>query len=252
VKRIIGLSFLLICGFFISCERENVNIVNDYESKIESKICEDLSSSVVIIFGNHGEIKGSGIVWDNNYIVTNHHVIKGMDKVYIKFENNDKFYECMIVGAVSSKDTAVLRIFNPPKLMNVVSLNKKNDLHRGDEVIVIGHPMGLDHSVSKGIISSIREDFQTSVSNSDVIQVDCALNPGNSGGAIFDTDGYLIGMSSFIISKSGMSHGLNFGVHIDEVKDAVDDILHSEDSEDILRGRELYSMSNIVEFWDKK
>ena len=93
--------------------------------------------------------------------------------------------------------------------------------------------------MSKGIISAVRENYKTSFSEFDAIQVDAAINPGNSGGAIFSDDGRLIGMSCFIITRTGMSHGLNFGIHIKHLTKAVNDALYAEDNEDILRGEEV-------------
>jgi S1-C subfamily serine protease len=210
---------------------------------------------VVAIMSGRGHIMGSGIIWGDNHIITNLHVVRGLKEVFIRFENNKNWYHCDILGASVSKDTAVLHIIEPPEgdYMKSVSLykGKHEDLLKGQEVYVLGNPMGLGFTLTKGIISALRKGEVVSnlKTEYDAIQVDASINPGNSGGAIFDDKGFLIGMASFIVSRSGGSNGLNFGIFVGEVDKVYKAIIsgyEEADTEDILIGDELVVNTNTT------
>lgn len=229
---IIGSTILLS-----SCQTIEDDSINKNKLKAIDKF-ELMSSSVVIVANQEKKIHGSGIVWGVDTIVTSYHVVDKMEKVYIKLKYDEKYYECRVLGAVKSKDVAVLKIIEPP--FGLIRTKRfKGDIKRGDTVFALGHPNGLEYTLSKGIISAVRNDFKTRFSKFNAIQVDAAINPGNSGGAIFNENGELVGMSSFIITKSGMSHSLNFGIHISSLEKCAYDAIYAEDTEDILRGKEL-------------
>lgn len=177
---------------------------------------------------------GTGIVWDENgYIVTNLHVvepalIQRMTELEVVFEGNQVF-DAEFVGAVSTRDIAVLRIGAPAGLLEPVTIGESDNLRVGQTVMAIGNPFGLDRTLSTGVIGGldrrIRTDHDRELSG--MIQTDAAINPGNSGGPLLDSAGRLIGVNTALISTTGDSSGLGFAVPVADVLEAVDWIIRS-------------------------
>lgn len=174
---------------------------------------------------------GSGIVWNNSgYIVTNYHVIKGADKLAITL--GKLTVPVKVVGAEPRKDIAVLKIELPQALallrefkpFQVVHLN---DLMVGQKAIAIGNPYGLDHSLSKGVISALGRKVPGigGVTIRNMIQTDTPINPGNSGGPLLNSSGQLMGMNTMIYSHSGSSAGIGFAVPADDIERIVTQII---------------------------
>ncbi|KTD02140.1 trypsin-like peptidase domain-containing protein [Fluoribacter gormanii] len=174
---------------------------------------------------------GSGIVWNNSgYIVTNYHVIKGADKLAITLGNLT--VPAKVVGAEPRKDIAVLKIESPQALallkefkpFEVVHLH---ELMVGQKAIAIGNPFGLDHSLSKGVISALGRKVPGigGVTIRNMIQTDTPINPGNSGGPLLNSAGQLIGMNTMIYSNSGSSAGIGFAVPADDIDRIVSQII---------------------------
>jgi len=174
---------------------------------------------------------GSGIIWDNSgHIVTNYHVIKGADKLAITL--GKMTVPAKIVGAEPRKDIAVLKIEAPQALdllkqftpFQIVHLN---DLIVGQKAIAIGNPYGLDHSLSKGVISALGRKVPGigGVTIRNMIQTDTPINPGNSGGPLLNSAGQLIGMNTMIYSHSGSSAGIGFAVPADDIERIVTQII---------------------------
>ncbi|KTC89693.1 trypsin-like peptidase domain-containing protein [Fluoribacter dumoffii] len=174
---------------------------------------------------------GSGIVWNNNgYIVTNYHVIKGADKLAISL--GKLTVPAKVVGAEPRKDIAVLKIESPQALamlkefkpFEIVHLH---DLMVGQKAIAIGNPFGLDHSLSKGVISALGRKVPGigGVTIRNMIQTDTPINPGNSGGPLLNSAGQLIGMNTMIFSHSGSSAGIGFAVPADDIDRIVTQII---------------------------
>ncbi len=161
---------------------------------------------------------GTGFVWNKDgHIVTNFHVVQGGDSFVITFHNSKKQYKAKVVGVAPSKDIAVLKLVSPPKNLVPIKKGKSNSLLVGQMAIAIGNPFGLDHSMSKGIISALgrKIDGIGGVKIHDMIQTDAAINQGNSGGPLINSSGELIGMNTMIFSTSGSSAGLGFAVPVD-------------------------------------
>lgn len=164
---------------------------------------------------------GSGFVWDNKgHIVTNFHVVQGGDKFTVTFHNDKKQYKADVVGVAPKKDIAVLRLNEMPKDLKAVSIGTSKDLMVGQMALALGNPFGLDHSISRGIISALgrKIDGIGGVKIHDMIQTDAAINRGNSGGPLLNSKGELIGMNTMIFSTSGSSAGLGFAVPVDTIK----------------------------------
>lgn len=174
---------------------------------------------------------GSGIVWNNEgYIVTNYHVIKDADKIAITLGKIT--VPAKVVGSEPRKDIAVLKIQSPKALallkqftpFQIVHLN---DLIVGQKAIAIGNPYGLDHSLSKGVISALGRKVPGigGVTIRNMIQTDTPINPGNSGGPLLNSTGQLMGMNAMIYSQSGSSAGIGFAVPADDIERIVTQII---------------------------
>jgi S1-C subfamily serine protease len=164
---------------------------------------------------------GSGFVIDKaGHIVTNYHVIEGARSVSVSFSNSESM-KARIVGSDPSTDVAVLQVNVHSRALKPLPLGNSDDVHVGDSVVAIGNPLGLDRTVTSGIVSALQRviaapDGQYSIDH--VIQTDAALNHGNSGGPLLDADGEVIGVNSQIQSDTGSNIGLGFAVPINTVK----------------------------------
>jgi len=160
---------------------------------------------------------GTGIILDEQgYILTNNHVIDGAQRITVTLSSGDSF-TARLVGGDASSDTAVIRI--EADGLQPAKLGRSSDLLVGQDVIGIGHALGLPGgpTVSKGVVSalgrSIRIDTQTTMV--DLIQTDAAINPGNSGGPLVTTRAEVIGMNTAVIQGS---QGISFAINIDDAQ----------------------------------
>ncbi|NNN04963.1 MAG: trypsin-like serine protease, partial [Elusimicrobia bacterium] len=171
---------------------------------------------------------GSGFVWDNKgHIVTNFHVVQGGDAFLVTLRDKTQL-EAKVVGVDPNKDIAVLQVDKPEKL-KPVKVGSSHTLQVGQTAIAIGNPFGLDHSLSKGVISALGRQVQGigGVTIRGMIQTDAAINPGNSGGPLLDSGGNLIGMNTMIFSRSGSSAGVGFAVPVSFIKRIVPQLIRT-------------------------
>lgn len=183
-------------------------------------------------FGSPGPSKSTGsgvIISDKGYIVTNNHVIKDATRVDITLSDNRKF-EAEVMGTDPSTDLAVLKITG--KNLPVVELANSDATRVGEWVLAIGNPFELTSTVTAGIISAKGRDISIlngQYSIESFIQTDAAVNPGNSGGALVNADGKLIGINTAIYAPSGTYAGYSFAVPINLVKKVMQDLIdHGE------------------------
>jgi S1-C subfamily serine protease len=143
---------------------------------------------------------GSGvIVREDGYILTNAHVIDGADGIIVRHYDNS--YEAVIVGFDRRTDLAVLKI--DAKNLTKAEFTDSDSVRVGDFVLAIGHPFGLEHTVTFGIISA-KDRFDMGLADyEDFLQTDASINPGNSGGALVDLYGRIVGINTAIASQSG-------------------------------------------------
>lgn len=173
--------------------------------------------------------KGSGfIITDDGYILTNYHVIEDSEKVTVATFDG-KSYDAKIIGYSTSDDIAVLKINGTFKS---VKQGSSDSLRVGDDVLAIGNPLGeLTFSLTKGIVSALDRPVQLSSNNSmNLIQIDCAINSGNSGGALFNMNGEVVGITNAKYSSSGSSteasiENIGFAIPIDSVQKIVQNII---------------------------
>ncbi|MDG2047676.1 MAG: DegQ family serine endoprotease [Halioglobus sp.] len=155
---------------------------------------------------------GSGfIISDDGYILTNNHVVDGVDSVLVRMSDLREF-DAEVVGTDPRSDLALLRIDAAGLPMLKLALD--DDLEVGEWVLAIGSPFGLDYSVTAGIVSAKGRSLPTEKNENYVpfIQTDVAINPGNSGGPLFNLDGEVVGVNSQIFTRSGGSIGLSFAI----------------------------------------
>lgn len=168
---------------------------------------------------------GSGVIISaDGYIVTNNHVIKDATNIEITL-NNRKKYEAEVIGTDPDKDIALLKIDTDEDLPFIPFSNSDN-VKIGEWVLAVGNPYNLTSTVTAGIVSAKGRDLQGNGSIVDsFIQTDAAVNPGNSGGALVNTRGELVGINTAISSRTGSYVGYSFAVPSNITKKIIDDIL---------------------------
>lgn len=169
---------------------------------------------------------GSGvIIASDGYIVTNNHVVEGASKIEVTL-NDKRLYEAELIGKDPSTDLALIKI-KEIKLPYLIYGNS-DELQIGEWVLAIGNPFNLTSTVTAGIVSAKARDINILGSNSAIesfIQTDAAVNRGNSGGALVNNDGYLVGVNAAIASQTGVYEGYSFAIPVNIVKKVMDDIL---------------------------
>ncbi|MCS7337085.1 MAG: DegQ family serine endoprotease [Verrucomicrobiae bacterium] len=167
---------------------------------------------------------GSGvIVTEDGYILTNTHVVEGADEIKVALADGKREYTAKIVGTDPQTDVAVLKI--DAKDLPAITLGDSDKLEVGDVVLAIGNPFGVGQTVTKGIVSAKRRGGFGLLEYEDFIQTDAAINPGNSGGALVDTKGRLVGINTFIVSRSGGSQGIGFAIPINLARSVMDRLI---------------------------
>ena len=171
-----------------------------------------------------GTSLGSGFIVDpEGYIVTNNHVIQGAEDITVILRDDTQL-KAKLIGSDSRADLAVLKV-DPPgkKPLPAVKFGNSDKVRVGDWVVAIGNPFGLGHSVTAGIISA-RGRSLSNESLDDYLQTDAAINKGNSGGPLFNTDGEVIGVNTAIYSPSGTNAGLAFSIPSNFVKQVTEQL----------------------------
>jgi Do/DeqQ family serine protease len=166
---------------------------------------------------------GSGVIISSDgYIVTNNHVIKGATDLEITLNNKEK-YKATIVGTDSKSDIALLKI--DAKDLPFITFGNSDSIKVGEWVLAVGNPYNLTSTVTAGIVSAKARDLAGNMKQDSFIQTDAAVNPGNSGGALVNTKGELIGINTAISSKTGAFVGYSFAVPSNIAKKVVEDLL---------------------------
>jgi len=170
---------------------------------------------------------GSGFIWDKDgHVVTNYHVIHDAHSVSVTLADKT-VWNAELVGAAPDKDLAVLKIDAPKNALVPIDVGTSSQLRVGQTVLAIGNPFGLDHTLTKGVISARGREIKALTGRiiHDVIQTDAAINPGNSGGPLIDSGGRLVGVNTAIMSPSGFNAGIGFAVPVDTVKRIVPQLI---------------------------
>jgi serine protease Do len=156
---------------------------------------------------------GSGVIISSDgYILTANHVVEGADKVKVALASGEKEFDAKVIGTDPPTDTAVLKVDG--KNLPAITIADSDKLEVGDVVLAIGNPFGVGQTVTMGIVSALGRGGFGINNYENFIQTDAAINPGNSGGPLVDAEGRLVGINTWIISRSGGFQGLGFAVPI--------------------------------------
>lgn len=222
--------------------KHNVSDTVEYNSDGTYKYTRDLVKAVqdsIVYIEVYVESRGkstlygsaSGIIISKDgYIVTNNHVVEDADSFTVKVNNTDmktgivesKTYDAKLIGTDEDTDLAVLKIDG--KDLPAAVLGDSDQLHLGDDVITIGNPLGLENSVSKGVVSGLKRQISDSTRGLTSIQTDAGINSGNSGGGLFNAYGEVVGV---VNCKYVYDHAesLGFAITINEAKDVINDLI---------------------------
>ncbi|OKK07174.1 S1C family serine protease [Streptomyces sp. CB02400] len=242
----------------VATSSTSTNVVPSSQKGTVSGVAEAVTPSIVEInaTSNAGSSTGSGvIITSDGEIITNNHVVSGASSIEVR-TSDGKTYTAEIVGTDSSKDLALIKLQDASGLQ-AATLGDSDGVRVGDQVVAIGSPEGLTSTVTSGIVSALDRDVTVSTDESEgqqqrqgggwpfeyggqefngdtgsstttykAIQTDASLNPGNSGGALIDMNGNIIGINSAMYSASGSgssssdagSVGLGFAIPVNTVK----------------------------------
>lgn len=188
-------------------------------------------SPLDLFFGNGNGVRkyeqvgtGSGVIISSDgYIITNNHVIDGANELEITLNNKQK-YKAKLIGKDIENDIALVKIDTDIDLPAITFANSDN-LKIGEWVLAVGNPYNLTSTVTAGIVSAKARDLEGNGNVESFIQTDAAVNPGNSGGALVNTRGELVGINTAITSKTGSFIGYSFAVPSNIAKKIIDDLL---------------------------
>jgi len=172
---------------------------------------------------------GSGVIVardkDTVYVITNNHVVQGADQIGITLHDGRNF-DASVVGTDPRTDLALIS-FKTSGDVPIAVLGDSSSLAVGDFVFAVGNPLGFDATVTSGIVSALGRQSTDGQSATDYIQTDAAINQGNSGGALVNLYGEVVGINSWIASNSGGNIGLGFAIPVNTVKTAIKDFIES-------------------------
>jgi putative serine protease PepD len=213
-------------------------VIREVPAQSASQISSRTGSSVNAVYNRAHkgvvEIKvgnglGSGFVYDSDgHIVTNDHVVDAGGPISVRFWNG-KSYQATLVGTDPSTDLAVIKVNAPASVLSPLALGDSDALVVGDSVVAIGSPLGLEDTVTSGIVSALHRQMTApnDFTINDSIQTDAAINHGNSGGPLLDLGGNVVGVNAQIASDSGGNDGIGFAIPSNTVKSIVSQLLSS-------------------------
>ena len=199
---------------FSSEEQTNVKV---YENSQRSVVNVDTSTVVNMRWlGRSEERMGSGSGWvldKTGYIVTNFHVVADSDVVTVTFDEGEAV-PAEVVGVNPQNDIAVIKVDVDAERLFPITIGDSKTLKVGQKILAIGNPFGLERTLTVGIVSSLDRSLDSKGGQQmrNLIQIDAALNQGNSGGPLLDSQGYLVGMNTAIASSTGENTGVGFAV----------------------------------------
>jgi Do/DeqQ family serine protease len=216
------------------------SVVNIYSSRIVKRYNPLLADPFFRrFFGAEGDVSGQIVSRDNwlgsgiivtpdGYILTANHVVEGADEIKVGLKNDSTIYPAKVIGMDPPTDVAILKI--DAKDLPSVTLGDSDQLEVGDVVLAVGNPFGIGQTVTRGIISalgrSLNDRNELPFQYQDYIQTDAAINQGNSGGALVDAVGRLIGINDAMISPSGSSAGIGLAVPINMARNVMEGFLN--------------------------
>jgi len=200
-------------------------------------------------FGSSGsyttEGAGSGVIVSENdkelFVLTNYHVVEDSTELSVKFVNN-KSYDATVKGVSKRKDIAIVSVEKKNidnetlSAIKVATLGNSNELKVGNGIIAIGNALGYGQSVTTGVVSALNREVSTDEYTQDMIQIDAAINGGNSGGALLNSKGEVVGINSVKYSSSATStsasvEGMGFAIPISDVESIIKELISGKDDD---------------------
>jgi serine peptidase DegS len=215
-------------SYAAAVERAAPAVVNVYTRRL---VTERVAPSLGELFGEFvpryrqriERTLGSGVIVDDSgHIVTNHHVIADADSIRVQLKDG-RVADARIVGRDPDTDLAVLKIDLQP--LPVAIFGRSDQLKVGDVVLAIGNPLGLSQTVTHGIVSATSRQQLGIAPLEDFIQTDAPINFGNSGGALVDSSGALVGINTAIVAKNLGVEGIGFAIPVNMVRGVLSDII---------------------------
>lgn len=211
-----------------------------YNETSLSNIYKNVKDSIVVISGiaayqtfwsvQYYEVQGSGFVYDfkdEPVVITNNHVVSEVSDIVVTFSNGNS-YPGEVIGSDGYSDLAVLSVNAPSEEFHPLEISSSSTLEVGDPVIAIGSPMGLENSMTTGIISqtgrTIEETSAGSYPIANIIQTNVAINPGNSGGPLLNYEGKVVGITTAIIENS---EGLGFAIPSNTILKEIESLIET-------------------------
>ena len=217
-------NFVIQSGIFTSSDDKPslefvFNASEIYEYNVDSVVSIEVKNSYLTGFGT------GFIISEEGYIVTNYHVVEGASSIKVTLYD-ESVYTATLIGYEDSNDLAVIKIEPQGKIESLV-YGKSSDLKVGDDVYVIGNPLGdLTFTLTTGVVSALNRLIDTGTGfNINMFQTDAAINSGNSGGPVFDKHGFVVGIASAKYASASIE-GLCFCVPIDDVRSMIDEIIN--------------------------
>ena len=228
-----------ISDLYLKNDQSNSTTVQYYiDDSSLSDLYGQVKDSIVVITGiisyqnffriSYTTVQGSGFVYefDNDYyIITNNHVISSAEELVVTFSDGDA-YEAELVGSDSYADLAILYVDAPESEFIPLEVTSSSNLKVGDPVVAIGAPMGLDSTMTTGIISQLGRTIDESLAGSfpiaNIIQTNVAINPGNSGGPLLNYQGEVVGITTAIVEDS---EGLGFAIPSNTILKEIDSLI---------------------------
>ena len=200
-----------------------------YAQNVNSTVAVSVSTTVNM-FGYDTVSAGAGsgfVITEDGHILTNYHVVEGADEISVKMYNGDA-YDAELIGYDDTNDIAVLKI--DAKGLTPVTFGDSDAVVVGEDVVAIGNPLGeLNFSLTKGVVSALDRDVSLSGNTRlKLIQTDCAINSGNSGGALFNMYGEVVGITNAKVSGFGFGasvENIAFAIPVNTVVDIVEQIM---------------------------
>ena len=221
-------AYLMVSNYTVESVVKNITTSELVETSISTSVDKVYGSTVVIVAYKNGKLvsTGTGFVYKkdskNAYIMTNNHVIDDADSVEVEFNDKSEKIKAKILGGEVYSDIAVLTI-DAKEAGDAVEIGNSEDLKLGDTVFTVGSPMGITYkgTITKGIVSGKDRMVEVNLTGNTtdyymkVIQIDAAVNPGNSGGPLCDVSGKVIGIISLKIVQDEVE-GMGFAIPIED------------------------------------
>jgi putative serine protease PepD len=205
----------------------STNLTQIYKNSVQGVVDITVSQGSSGFGGGSSQAEGSGFVYDTSGdIVTNAHVVDGATSIKVRFQSG-KTAKATLVGTDDSTDIAVIKVSVDSSLLHPLTLGNSDSVQVGQDVSAIGSPFGLPGTMTAGIVSALNRTITApnNYSISGAIQTDAAINHGNSGGPLLNSNGAVIGVNAQIESDSGGNDGVGFAIPVNAAKSVADTLI---------------------------